>query len=167
MDAETVLKMRDMWTVRVSMPFVSSSVEAEIVAVNQSAHGEPAAVVLRCDTVDGEWISARNETIELEMAVCEGIMVRQDAIRFEDVVQVIEHEDGTVEEVLHENVKGVYVLIGSRLEFVQIFSEVSANGYVVCKVTPGENDVLLTNHTLRLYDKVVVKGNDLYDGKTL
>ena len=79
----------------------------------------------------------------------------------------MENEDGTTREVLHENVKGVYVLVGSRLEFVQIFSEVSANGYVVCKTELSDNDVLLTEHTLRLYDKVVVKGSDLYDGKIL
>ncbi len=167
-DAETVLKLRDMSSVRVSMPSVTSTaVETDIVAVNQAAYNTDAAVVLRCTTVDGALVNARCETIELELKSCEGIMVRQDAIRFEDVIEVIENEDGTKEEVVHENVKGVYVLIGSRLEFVQIFSEVSANGYVVCKMTPDENDVLLTDHTLRLYDKVVVKGSDLYDGKVL
>ena len=150
------------------MPFVSSTpVEAEIVAINQETYESDAAVVLCCSTVSGEYINARHETVEIELKSYAGVMVRQDAIRFEDVTEVVENEDGTTREVLHENVKGVYVLVGSRLEFVQIFSEVSANGYVVCKTELSDNDVLLTEHTLRLYDKVVVKGSDLYDGKIL
>ena len=168
MDAETVLKLSGKDTVKVTMPFVSSTpVEAEIVAINQETYESDAAVVLCCSTVSGEYINARHETVEIELKSYAGVMVRQDAIRFEDVTEVVENEDGTTREVLHENVKGVYVLVGSRLEFVQIFSEVSANGYVVCKTELSDNDVLLTEHTLRLYDKVVVKGSDLYDGKIL
>ena len=101
-------------------------------------------------------MAARHETIELNLLSYTGILIRQEAIHFEDVEEVIEKEDGTTQTVTHKNVKGVYVLSADRLQFVQIFT-----------VEPDENDTLYTNNTIQLYDKVVVKGSDLYDGKIL
>lgn len=43
------------------------------------------------------------------------------------------------------------------------------NGYAVCKLelSDGELENLVTDHTIRMYDQVVVGGVDLYDGKVV
>lgn len=167
-NAETALKLSNLGSVEVSFPSLSSTpVDAEIVAINQNSYDSDAALILKCSTVEADLITARHETIEINLLSYNGILVRQDAIHFEDVEETIENEDGTTSTVVHKNVKGVYVLSADRLEFVQIFTVVSANGYAVCKIEPDENDELYTNNTIQLYDKVVVKGSDLYDGKIL
>lgn len=167
-DADTVLKLSNLSSIEVSFPSLSSSpVNAEIVAINQGSYDSNAALVLKCSTVEADLMAARHETIELNLLSYTGILIRQETIHFEDVEEVIEKEDGTTQTVTHKNVKGVYVLSADRLQFVQIFTVVSANGYAVCKVEPDENDTLYTNNTIQLYDKVVVKGSDLYDGKIL
>ena len=50
---------------------------------------------------------------------------------------------------------------------MQVFSEKDVNGYAVCKLELSEDEQknLVTDHTIRLYDQVVVGGVDLYDGK--
>lgn len=167
-NAETVLKLSSLSSVEVLFPSLSSEpITAEIVSVNQAEYDSDAALILKCSSVEADFMQARHETIEINLLSYNGLLVRQESIRFEDIEEVIENEDGTTTTVVHKNVKGVYVLSADRLEFVQIFTVVSANGYAVCKVEPDENDELYTDHTIQLYDQVVVKGSDLYDGKIL
>ena len=63
--------------------------------------------------------------------------------------------------------KGVYVVYGGQLEFVQVITVKDVNGYAVCKteLTEGEAAGIVTQRTIQLYDEVVVGGTDLYDGK--
>ena len=74
-----------------------------------------------------------------------------------------------VAEKVQENVKGVYVLYGGKLQFVQVFSDHSVNGYAICKteLSSSEQEMLVTSSTIQLYDQVVVEGTDLYDGKII
>ena len=73
--------------------------------------------------------------------------------------------DGNETTKLHKNVRGVYRVNGAALEFVQIFSDATVNGYVICRTDLRENEELYTQNTIALYDEVVVEGKDLYDGR--
>ena len=89
------------------------------------------------------------------------------ALRFEDVEYTTTDEDGNTVTQVAENVRGVYVLYGGQLEFVQVFTDHSVNGYAICKteLSSEEQAALVTSSTIQLYDQVVVEGTDLYDGK--
>ena len=78
-------------------------------------------------------------------------------------------EDGNTVTQVAENVRGVYVLYGGQLEFVQVFTDHSVNGYAICKteLSSEEQAALVTSSTIQLYDQVVVEGTDLYDGKVI
>ena len=85
---------------------------------------------------------------------------------------MVAHEtdaEGNEVDVTYENVRGVYVKSGSRIRFVQIFSDATINGYAICKVSLSteEREQLVTSTTIQLYDEVIVEGTDLYDGKML
>ena len=55
--------------------------------------------------------------------------------------------------------RGVYVLTGMQVKFVEVNIIYSADNYMLCeKQTDDEK-------SLRLYDDVIVKGKNLYDGK--
>ena len=95
------------------------------------------------------------------------MLVNERAIRFADVEYTTTDENGNTVTQTAENVRGVYILYGGQLEFVQIFSEHSVNGYAICKteLSSEEQEALVTDSTIQLYDQVVVEGTDLYDGK--
>ena len=58
-----------------------------------------------------------------------------------------------------DSVRGVYVLTGMQVSFVPVELIYSNDSYIICKKN-NDND-----KSLKLYDKVIVKGKKLYDGK--
>ena len=103
------------------------------------------------------------------LGAMKGVLVPEDAIHFADVVAHETDAEGNEVDVTYENVRGVYVKSGSRIRFVQIFSDATINGYAICKVSLSteEREQLVTGTTIQLYDEVIVEGTDLYDGKML
>ena len=65
-----------------------------------------------------------------------------------------------------EKVQGVYVLYGSEVQFKQVSILYADEDYVICDTEPPEG-ILFNGETISLYDKVIVKGDDLYDGKVI
>jgi len=152
--------------VYLSLPFVSDEqVPAEVAAVNQASFDSEAAVILKCSYMVDSLTAIRSEEVEVEIHSYSGVMVPLNAIHFADVEQTVTNENGEETTVQHENVQGVYRVNGAALEFVQIFSDITVNGYVICRTELEETDVLCTENTIRLYDEIVVEGKDLYDGK--
>ena len=95
--------------------------------------------------------------------------MNEKAIHFADVTVTDTDTDGNVTEHVEQNVKGVYIKSGSRVRFVQVFSDATIDGYAVCKLnlSSSEKEQLVTSRTIQLYDEVIVEGTDLYDGKML
>lgn len=126
----------------IEMPTTSADeVPVTVEHVNKSADMSGAVVVFRCSYMNADLSKLRSPTVRIIMSRKEGLRVSNDAIRVED------------------GKKGVYVSIGSMLKFTPVEVIYSGNGYVVCKKADplGEG--------LHLYDDVVVKGKNLYDGK--
>ena len=102
-------------------------------------------------------------------SACMGMSINQyyQKVRFQKALELLGARF-TVTQVA-ENVRGVYVLYGGQLEFVQVFTDHSVNGYAICKteLSSEEQAALVTSSTIQLYDQVVVEGTDLYDGKVI
>lgn len=169
-DATTALKLKQTSEVQISMPFATTEkIPARVAAVNQETPNSEAAVILECDTMNSALANIRQETVQIEIKSYSGVMVNQKAIHFADVEQKVKDAKGKERTVTHENVMGVYVKSGSQLHFVQVFSDITVNGYAICrtKLTDEEEEQLVTDETIQLYDEVVVEGTDLYDGKVI
>ncbi len=169
-----VIPDADMWhfegveDVEFTIPAASSAViPGKIVAENRDAETGEVAMILECSYMDAGLASARNEDIAISVHTYSGVLVRESALRFRDIAYTETDENGNEVEKVAENVRGVYVLNGRQLEFVQVFTERTVNGYAICKteLSDTEQASLVTENTIRLYDNVVTEGTDLYDGK--
>lgn len=165
---ETVWKFEDVEDVSLDIPFASTeTIPAKVVAKNRDRNTGDTAVVFECSYMDSDIALVRNETVEVCVQTYTGVLVNEDAIRFENVTYYETDENGNTVQKMQPNVKGVYIKNGRQLEFVQIFSEQTVNGYAICKteLSDDESAALRTSSTIQLYDNVVVSGTNLYDGK--
>jgi hypothetical protein len=59
-----------------------------------------------------------------------------------------------------DSVSGVYVVEGMQIKFKKVKIVYTADDFVLCEKSDDDD-------ALRLYDQVVVKGKNLYDGKII
>jgi hypothetical protein len=167
-DEDDMVHFEGVEDVYLDIPFASTEqIPAKVLARNSDGESGKTAVVFQCSTMDADIAAVRNEAIQVTVNTYSGVLVNERAIRFADVEYTTTDEDGNTVTQVQENVKGVYVLYGGQLEFVQVFTDQTVNGYAICRtdLTEEEQSMLVTDSTIQLYDQVVVEGTDLYDGK--
>lgn len=111
-------------------------------------------VVLKCVTMNDKLLSLRKETAEITIANYTGCKISKDAVTSVN------------------NILGVYVLSGNCCYFKPIQILYDNDDYIIAtalmindeKNNGGAEDDL---HTLKVYDKVITKGRNLYDGKVI
>ncbi len=139
-------------------------VPATVQKISRSEDGN-ALIILQCDYMDSGLLEARYEPIEIGMGTFSGLRVSKRAIHDDYVTRVTYDENDKAHEE-KKWVQGVYVLYGSEIQFKQISILYSGKDYVICNPDPKDK-VLFNGETISLYDKVIVKGDDLYDGKVI
>ncbi|MCC8022851.1 MAG: hypothetical protein LIO46_03595 [Clostridiales bacterium] len=111
--------------------------------IMESVTAQECVLILRCNEMSEELSALRNEAIELRIKSYEGLKVESDAIR------VIDGE------------KSVFVLLTNKVVQRSIEEIYIADDYVIVKIDNTDSD------NIQLYDQVIVKGKDLYDGKLI
>ncbi len=109
--------------------------------INISSDSSDAVIILSCDEMNSEIASMRSGPMTVVSAEYSGLRVPKSALRVID------------------SKTGVYVVTGMQIKFVTVNVIYSDNSYIVCEQQTS------TDTVLRLYDDVVVKGRNLYDGK--
>ena len=152
--------------VTVTLPFISKdSIESRIYSINQDSKNSGAVLVLACDYMNPDIANIRHENVNINTLNYSGLKVSKRALHEDYVTKTVEKKNGeTVEK--RKKVQGVYVLYGSELVFKEISITYSTSQYVLCNPTPEEG-VLFNGKTVQLYDQVVIKGDNLYDGKVV
>ncbi len=112
-------------------------------SINRQETGKEAVVVFSCKTMNSELAAMRIQKMEIVTESYAGLRIPSEAIRIRD------------------NVRGVYVLAGTQAVFKPVSVIYSYGKYSICE---QQNNV---SGTLRLYDEVIVKGKNLYDGKLI
>jgi len=164
--ADQAVKFHEGDKASITFPFSSSeSIPVTVAAVNQANKDSEAAVILKSSNMNSSIASIRNTTAQIQVENYTGIRVSQKAIHFETVKKTTKDKNGKSNTVKKE-VKGVFVMHGSEIQFRQIISLFSTENYVICKVNPTQ-DELMTDSTVKLFDEVVVEGTDLFDGKVI
>jgi hypothetical protein len=165
------IKLEDITDVELEIPFATAEkIPVEIVTKNEDRESGNVAVVFKTNYMNGELSKIRNETIQINVKTYTGVLVNEKrSVVFEDIEREEENEEGEIETVVHKQVRGVYIKNGSNIEFVQIFSDKTMNGYAICKTELSEEEKtrLYTDRTISMYDEVVVDGVNLYDGKLI
>lgn len=124
----------------------NTDLSVTVAAVNKGDGDGRAVIVFSCKEMNTELATMRSLSLTVVEGVYEGLKVKKTALR------VVDGE------------RGVFVVSGMELKFVKVsvvFSKDDAD-YAICEKS---DDV--DKSVLRLYDKVVVKGKNLYDGKII
>ena len=130
-------------TITVNLPFASiNTVTAEVIAINENGKKQ-AAVILECNLMNSKISSLRMETAELVVGSYTGLKVPSSAVRVDK-----------------EGNKGVFVKVGNTAKFRKLEIIYTADEYVLTASGKGEEYV-------RMYDDIILKGKDLYDGKAI
>ncbi len=99
-------------------------------------------MVFSCRNMNGDLAVMRTIPITVVMGEYEGLRVSNKAVRIVD------------------GKTGVYVISGMQAKFVEINIIHSTSSYTLCKADNNKGG-------LRLYDEVIEKGKNLYDGKII
>lgn len=160
------LKSTNYDSITVNMPYASTStIPASIESINQDKKGGDSILVLKCNYMNSELASVRKENVEICLKTYEGIRVNKDALHTDYVTKITEDSKGN-QKSSKKKVQGVYVLYGNELQFKQVNIIYSGSDFVICDPS-SDNTNLYNGETISLYDNIVVKGNDLKDGKII
>lgn len=110
--------------------------------VNTSKNSSDAVIIFACSEMNAELASMRSGPMTVVSKEYSGLRVSKKALRVVD------------------NVKGVYIIKGMQAKFVPIEILYSTEDIMICKKMDDDGQ-------LRLYDQVIVKGRNLYDGKII
>lgn len=101
-----------------------------------------AIIVLLCNTMNGQMAITRSAPMTIVTKEYSGIRVSNKAVRFVD------------------GKTGVYIVQGSIVKFRPIEVVYTNDTYTLCKMSDS-----MGSDMIRLYDEVIEKGKNLYDGK--
>lgn len=119
-------------------------IEAEIVSITDTGRDDGTAVyVFECDTLTSSVVSGRTAQFKYIVNSYGGLRVSRSALRFNE-----------------EQERGVYVVVGGKLVFKKINVEYWGDDYLICSQEEG-------SEYLKLYDRIVTEGKDLYEGKVV
>ena len=150
--------------VEISFPGQSdAALRATVTEVTIDAEKDVARFVLRCNSINGDVLCLNHARARISTSESTGLRVPAAAVHYLK-------EDGTEAETQGENyIPGVYVKYGNIARFCKI-DPVDADHPLV---TEGDYILVLPKGTdgsvsqVRLYDEIIVSGQNLYDGKLL
>lgn len=132
----------DSLTLRTSLSTVTE-LPVTVYRINKGETDDMATIVFKCTYMNGELATVRSQPLTAVLNESRGLRISNKAIRIVD------------------GVKGVYILSGSTAKFRTIDILSSDDDYSICRL----DDTV--DGALSLYDEVIVRGKNLYDGKTI
>ena len=151
-------------TVEISFPGqTDAALKATVTEVTVDAENDIARFVLTCNSINGDVLCLNHAKAAISTGENTGLRVPAAAVHYLK-------EDGTEAEGQGENyIPGVYVKYGNIARFCKI-DPVDADHPLI---TDGDYILVLPKGTdgsvsqVRLYDEIIVSGQNLYDGKLL
>lgn len=107
----------------------------------------------------------RRQTVELVFESVTGIRVPKEAVRVEQRTRT----DPDTEEVITYQETGVYAMVGAKAEFKLVTILAEGEDFFLVESAPFQNpdNTAETKRALRSGDEIIVRAEDLYDGKIL
>ena len=142
---------------------VETPLKAKVTEVTLDEESGLARFVLSCETINGDVFRLNKADAQIIIGESTGLRIRASAVHYLK-------DDGSEAEGQGENyIPGVYVKYGNLARFCKI-DPVDADHP---QVTDGDYLIVLPSGTagsvsqVRLYDEIIVSGQNLYDGKLL
>lgn len=157
---------RNSESITIRMPYaMSEDIPAKVLSVNQSSDGENSIVVFQCNYMNTGISRVRKEPVEIVVNTYEGLKISKKALHDDEIERTVTDKDGN-SKTETATVQGVYVEYGNELVFKEVDIIFAGDDYIICNETPAEG-TLFNGSTVTLYDKVVVEGGDLFNGKLI
>jgi len=124
---------------------VKTSLELPVTVkkINVSNKDDKAIIIFSCNQMSSDLATMRSGPMTVVKARYSGLKIPKKAYRVID------------------SKKGVFIQNGMQINFVPVEKIYTGDNYFICE-KQNENEL-----ALKLYDKVVVKGKNLYDGKII
>ena len=153
-------------SVKVRLPSVlDEPIPAKVLYVNNYSNNEKAIAVLQCNYMSDALSYLRHDNVEIIVNEYEGLKIPKSALHDDYVTYTVTDDKGNDTEQ-REKVQGVYIEYGTELVFKQVAIAYSGDDYIIVNEEPPDG-TLLNGSTVSLYDKVVIEGGDLFDGKII
>ena len=164
-DQATALSHADQ-NIKIRLPSaVAGEIPAKILHVNNVTNSDRAVAVIQCNYMNDALSKLRRENVEIIVNEYEGLKISKAALHDDNITYTVTDDAGNDTQKT-ERVQGVYVAYGAELVFKQVAITYAGDEYIICNEEP-EPGVLLNGTTVSLYDKVVVEGGNLFNGKII
>lgn len=142
---------------------VEDELKATVAEVTVDAQSGLARFVLTCNTINGDVLRLNHASAQITVGDNTGLLIPESAVHYLK-------EDGTESETQGENyIPGVYVKFGNIARFCRIDPVDEQHPLI----REGDRILVLPKGTagsvsqVRIYDEIIVSGQNLYDGKLL
>ncbi len=164
--SEEALKIKNANSLYVEIPLVSNNkIAVDVYSINQDNKMSDAVAILRGSYMNSEMANIRSEDISIILNTYTGIYVPKSAVHEATINKTSDSSNGKTES---RTVNGVYIKVGTEIEFKQIVPLYSGDDYIICDPSPDSEKIYSDSvGSLRLYDEIVVEGANLYDGKII
>ena len=168
-DRDLLMSFRDGYKYTVVFPYSNDTqVRMTLYRIVTETDSDEVVLIFRGGDLPKDFNFLRRQTVEIVETSYTGYKVPVSAVR---IVNISQNEDGSRRvtpsasgETEGRTAQGVYVLDGDRVHFREIKALAQINGYVICAEQNPAQDAEY-QYKLGLYDRVIVKGKNLTDGK--
>ncbi len=133
-------KIGDELTLKTTLK-TTPQIDVKVEKINTSKEKDNAVIIFSCQQMNSELASIRHGSMTIINSTHSGLKLPAKALRLQD------------------GKAGVFVRSGMTIKFVSVNVIYKTDEYIICEQQVSNESVL------RLYDDVVVKGKNLYDGK--
>ena len=145
LDSDDALKLKENQNYSIVLSqYFNSQIELTLQKLRPSDDSDKILAVFYCENTNGIFSSIRNIDGNIVLESYTGIKVPNSAVRKLD------------------DRLGVYTISGGVVKFKDIKVLYSENDFSICEIDENGQD-----SSLRLYDEIIDKGKNLYDGKTI
>lgn len=141
--AEDVAGLRDGYNTQVVVKSTDTELKCTVVkGADVALSADQTLLILSCNEMDKNIASMRLEDIEIRVKSYTGIKVNSSAVHYKD------------------GEKGVYALVSNIAKWRRADVLYTGDGYVI--LSYDDPDI---KNGIKLYDKIIIRGRDVYDGR--
>lgn len=118
-------------------------ISGKVVNITEPDENRNVVVVIECSDINSELATIRTAGMKIVTKQYKGLKINKKALRVVD------------------SKSGVFTVSGMQVKFVETEILYTGDNFIICELQNSDSD------RLRLYDEVIEKGSDLYDGKII
>ncbi len=146
----TTLRLSEGDKLHIRPDSASDTVSAKVMSLTSAGNIGETQIILRCETMTYETVQHRTERVEIVRETVEGVKIPRSAIRFLDIEETVENEDGSTYTTTNRYM-GVWILVGENASFKKLDIVYETEDFYLSRLNADADYVAL-------YDDIIVDG---------